>query len=124
MYVENIMDHFNNPRNYGRIENASISLRELNPLCGDLIEVFAIIKNGKLERISFTGKGCAISQAAASLLTEEITGKTIPQVKKITNDEMVKLLAIPISPVRLKCALLALKTVEKGIHIYEGKNNA
>ncbi len=123
MYVEHIMDHYNNPRNYGTIANADFHLRELNPLCGDEIDMFVKLTNTKAH-IMFKGKGCAISQAAASLLTEATKGKTIAEIKKITNEDMIQMLAIPISHVRLKCAVLALKTLEKGIHLYEGEHHA
>lgn len=122
MYRENIIDHYQNPRNNGSIENPDIHLRELNPLCGDEVEIFIKLNSKSAKEISFKGKGCAISQAAASMLTEEAKGKTLDELKKTTNGDMIKMLAIPISPVRLKCALLALKTMEKAIYLYEGKN--
>lgn len=123
LYRDNILDHHHNPRNYGSIENPDIHLRELNPLCGDEIEIFIKLNSEKIE-MKFTGKGCAISQAAASMLTEEAKGKTIAELKNFKSEDMVKLLAIPISAVRLKCALLGLKTMEKGIYLYEAKNAA
>ncbi len=127
MYREHIMDHYQNPRNKRILKDADINIRELNPLCGDEVELFIVLDKGsksKVKEISFMGKGCAISQAAASLLTEEASGKTFDELKQITNEDMIKLLAIDISPVRLKCALLALKTLEKGMHEYEGKQHA
>ncbi len=123
MYVENIMDHYNNPHNYGTLEDPDIHLRELNPLCGDEIDLFIKFNNCKA-CIMFKGKGCAISQAAASLLTEDAKGKTLEEIKKISNEDMIGLLNIPISPVRLKCAILGLKTLEKGIRLYEERKHA
>ncbi len=115
LYAENIMDHYNNPRNHGTMENANLHIRELNPLCGDEIEMYAKISDEVIQDISFTGKGCAISQAAASILTEEAKGKRVEEIKGMSNEDMIKLLGIQISPVRLKCALLALKTLQRGM---------
>ncbi len=116
LYAENIMDHYNNPRNHGKIENANLHIRELNPLCGDEIEMYAKISDEAIQNISFMGKGCAISQAAASILTEEAKGKKVEEIKGMSNEDMIKILGIQISPVRLKCALLALKTIQRGMH--------
>ncbi len=124
MYRDNIIDHYQNPRNYGRMENPDIRLRELNPVCGDEIEIFVKLNSARIKEIKFWGKGCAISQAAASILTDEIKGKALREIKEITNERMIELLAIPVSPVRMKCAILALKTLEKGIYNHERGENA
>ncbi len=120
MYQENILDHYKSPRNFGRIENASVHHHEYNPLCGDQIEMFLIIdKNKKVADVKFQGHGCAISQASASMLTEEIKGKNIDELSSMTKENILKLLGIPISPVRLKCALLSLDTLKNSILIFE-----
>ena len=119
MYQENILDHYKNPRNSGKIENASVHHHEYNPLCGDEIELFLVIKDKKVADVKFHGKGCAISQASASLLTEEIKGKNIEYLKKMTKENILELLGISLSPVRLKCALLSLDTLKNSILIFE-----
>ena len=120
MYQENILDHYKNPRNFGRIGNASVHHHEYNPLCGDQIEMFLIIdKDKKVVDVKFHGKGCAISQASASMLTEQVKGKTIDDLKKLTKEDILEILGIPISPVRLKCALLSLDTLKNSVLIFE-----
>ena len=119
MYQENILDHYKNPRNAGKIDNASVHHHEYNPLCGDEIEMFLIIRDRKVIDVKFHGKGCAISQASASMLTEEIKGKNIDDLKKMTKENILELLGISLSPVRLKCALLSLDTLKNSILIFE-----
>lgn len=119
IYAENILDHFNDPRNSGEIKNADIKHKEFNPFCGDQIEITVKLKNKKISEINFQGKGCSISQASASMLTEMIKGKSIDEIKKLAKEDILDLLSIPIGPVRMKCALLALDTIQNGIKIYE-----
>ena len=120
MYQENILDHYKNPRNFGKIQNASVHHHEYNPLCGDEIDLYlAFDKNKKIVDVKFYGHGCAISQASTSMLTEKIKGKSIDKLKKMTKEGILKMLGIPISPVRLKCALLPLDTLKNSILIYE-----
>ena len=120
MYQEQILDHYKAPRNHGKIENASVHHHEHNPLCGDEIELFlAIDKNNKIADVKFNGHGCAISQASASMLSEEIKGKSLDELKKLTKENILDMLGIPLSPVRLKCALLSLDTLKNSILIYE-----
>ena len=120
MYQENILDHYKNPRNFGKIENASVHHHEYNPLCGDEIEMFLVLdENRKVVDVKFNGHGCAISQASASMLTEQIKGKNIDELKKMTKENILEMLGIPISPVRLKCALLSLDTLKNSILIFE-----
>ena len=120
MYQENILDHYKSPRNFGKIENASVHHHEYNPLCGDEIDLFLVIdKNKKVVDIKFQGHGCAISQASASMLSEEIKGKSLDELKKLTKENILEMLSIPISPVRLKCALLSLDTLKNSVVIFE-----
>ncbi len=120
MYQENILDHYKNPRNFGKMDNASVHHHEYNPLCGDEIDLFLIIdKNKNVVDVKFYGKGCAISQASASMLTEQIKGKSIEELKKMAKEDILDMLGIPISPVRLKCALLSLDTLKNSILIFE-----
>ena len=99
MYAENIIDHFNSPRNQGELEKYDMKHKGLNPLCGDQIEITVKLTPQKnIQGIKFTGKGCSISQASASMLTELIQGKSIDQVKNLTKEDILDLLNIPIGP--------------------------
>lgn len=116
LYAENILDHFKNPRNYGNLKDANLKAKDVNLVCGDKITVqLKVDKKGKIQDIKFSGSGCAISQASASMLTEVVKGKTIEQAKKINNDDIYKMLAVPLSPSRVKCALLGLYTMKKAL---------
>lgn len=115
-YRQNILDHYQNPRNFGTLEHPDIRAEDSNPLCGDKIRMELQVKDGRVEDVRFTGIGCSISRAAASMLTEEIKGKTLEEVKRIGRDEVLEMLGIELGPVRLKCALLALKTLKVGVY--------
>ena len=112
IYKENVLDHFRNPRNFGNLTQC-ISHKELNPLCGDQLELFLKIENNNSTDIKFNGKGCAISQASASLLTDFIKGKSLDEAKQVNEDKIKELLGIPISYMRIKCATLSLKVLNK-----------
>lgn len=116
LYQQNILDHSKNPRNSGRIEQPTISRDEVNPLCGDKLHFELLIEDGTITDVRFTGRGCAISQAAASMLSEEIKGKPVAVVKQIGKDDVLDLLGIPIGYTRLKCALLGLKAIKAGVY--------
>ncbi len=121
LYSEIILDYFKNPVNKGAIDQSVLlpgftisTATEHNPLCGDKVRIDLLLdKKGKVSQAKFSGEGCAISQAATSMLTEKLIGKTPTQIKKIANEEIFKMLAIPISPGRAKCALLGLVTAKK-----------
>ena len=115
-YREYILDHYKNPRNYGRLERADISHEEDNPLCGDVVGMDFRIKDGVIDDIRFHGRGCAISQASASLLSERIKGLSLEDARKITKDDVIGELGIDISPARIKCALLSLKVLKVGAY--------
>jgi nitrogen fixation NifU-like protein len=121
MYAELILDHYRHPRNYGTLDPSDIKARDTNPLCGDEIEITAKISGQKISEIMFNGKGCAISQASASMLTELMTGKNLGSVKDIRRDDILKMLGIQLSPSRLKCAMLSLKVLKLGTYSYLGK---
>jgi nitrogen fixation NifU-like protein len=110
LYQQNILDHWKHPRNSGRLERATVSHDEVNPLCGDKLHFELLIEDDVITDVRFTGRGCAISQAAASMLTEAVKGKPLAEAKRIGKEEMLDLLGIPIGYTRLKCALLGLKT--------------
>ncbi|HWO46149.1 MAG TPA: SUF system NifU family Fe-S cluster assembly protein [Methylomirabilota bacterium] len=115
-YREYILDHYKNPRNYGRLEDPDITHEEDNPLCGDVVGMDFKIKDGVIEDIRFHGRGCAISQASASLLTERLKGIALDQAKKIDKNDVLGELGIQISPARIKCALLPLKVLKVGAY--------
>ena len=112
MYRDYILDHYKNPRNSGDLSGATNTYHDTNPLCGDEITMALLIDNGLVRDVRFTGRGCAISQASASILTEEIKGKTLDEVKAIDRQHVLENLGIAISPARVKCALLGLKTLK------------
>jgi nitrogen fixation NifU-like protein len=120
LYRQNLSIHYQNPRNYGTLERPDISAEDSNPLCGDENRIDLRVKDGVVEDVRFSGKGCSISRAAASMLTEEIRGKTLEEVKRIGKDEVLEMLGIELGPVRLKCALLALKTLKVGVYGIQG----
>jgi len=115
MYKENVIDHYQHPRNKHEMLNCTAQHRDVNPLCGDTITVYLKTAGDRVEEISFTGNGCAISQASASLLTEKLKGKNIEEVKRFDQREVFGLLGIPISHTRTKCALLSLKSVHHAL---------
>ena len=115
-YREYILDHYKNPRNYGRLEHPDITHEEDNPLCGDVIGMDFRVKDGVIDDIMFHGRGCAISQASASLLTERLKGMSLENAKKIDKNDVLGELGIDISPARIKCALLSLKVLKVGAY--------
>lgn len=122
MYREIILEHYKHPHNAGTLEQADITHEDSNPLCGDRIRIDLAVADGSVADIRFQGRGCAISQAAASMLTDEIKGKTLDEVRAFSKDDMLDLIGIPLdkNPVRIKCALLALKTLKSGVYEYMG----
>lgn len=115
IYQEEILEHYHNPSNNGKIEGATHSDCALNPTCGDKICIDMIIKNDVIQNIKFSGEGCAISQAAASMLTEELLGKPVKTLTDMGKDDILKMLEIELSMNRLKCGLLALETSHKAL---------
>ena len=120
IYEEDILDHYENPSNYGTLEKPDISYKDDNPLCGDQIRMDLEVEDGVIKDVRFCGHGCTISQAAASMLTEEVKGQALEDVKKLTKDDILKMLGIPLGPVRLKCGLLALKVLKAGAYGIKG----
>jgi len=111
MYREHILELWKNPLNFGSLENATHEHEKNNTLCGDEIKVQLIVKNNKIENVKFSGTGCAISIASASLLTNKIKNLDISEVKNLASGEIIKMLHIPISPGRIKCATLSLEAL-------------
>ncbi len=116
LYREQILDHSRHPRNFGEIENADITCEDSNPLCGDRVRIDVKVADGIISDIKFSGRGCAISQAAASILTEMVKGHELNEVKEISAQDMIDELGIDISPARVKCALLGLKVLKSGAY--------
>jgi len=116
LYREVILDHYQNPRNYGRLESADVSYEEDNHVCGDHIRLDLRLRDGRVADVRFSGHGCAISQASASMLTEAIQGKSLDELKAFSKDDLLDLLGIPLGPVRIKCALLSLKVLKAGAY--------
>ena len=115
LYREAILDHYKHPRNKGHLDSPSISHFDHNPFCGDEITLELKIQDGVVVQAAFDGRGCAISQASASMMTEEIIGKTLDELKGWSKEDILDLLGIEIGPVRLKCALLPLKALKAGV---------
>ena len=115
LYRDYILEHYRRPHNFGVIDAPTTSYEGANPLCGDRITMQLAITDGTVERVGFTGRGCAISQASASLLTDEIKGKPLAEVEKLDTEAVLDLLGIEISPARLKCATLSLDTLQHAL---------
>ena len=122
VYKENIIDHFKNPRNYGEIVEAEIKHSELNSICGDMIRLFVKLEDGKISDVKFKGNGCAISMASTSMMTDVLKGKTLEEVKKLSQEDIFEMLGIKLGIVRMKCGLLCLNALTNGIKIMENKN--
>ena len=122
LYREIILDHYKNPRGHGVIEDADASAEGQNPLCGDEVSIYvAFEEDGEtIDEVRFSGRGCAISQAATSMLTEIVQGKTALQVATMPREELLDELGIPLTPMRLKCALLGLTTLRVALHRGKG----
>ena len=113
LYRENILEHYKRPRNFGRLDEFDLDFEDTNPFCGDEQHVFIKLgDDGRVADVSFEGKGCAISTAATSMLTEELAGKSPEELLRLEKDFVLELLGIEISATRMKCALLGLKVVK------------
>jgi nitrogen fixation protein NifU and related proteins len=119
IYREIILDHYRNPRNKGKLSNPDVSTHDSNPLCGDEIDMHLKVEEDKIKDIKFEGRGCAISQASASMLTEMIAGRPLNTVKDITKDDILENIGLMnLGPARIKCALLSLKVLKLGMVKY------
>lgn len=120
IYGENIADHYHNPSNKGTMGDASISHRELNPLCGDELTLFLKVESGKIIDAKFSGRGCVMSQASADILLDEIKGKSLSEIKKMNKDQLLDLLGIRVGPLKIRCALLSFETLKNSVELFEG----
>ena len=119
IYREIILDHYRNPRNKGKLPGADISTHDSNPLCGDEIDIHMKIQGDRIMDIKFEGRGCAISQASASMLTEMVINKPLTSVKDIAKMDILENIGLTnLGPARVKCALLALKVMKLGMVNY------
>lgn len=119
IYREIILDHYRNPRNKGKLPNADISIHDSNPLCGDEIDIHLKVEQERIKDIKFEGRGCAISQASASMLTEMVLDKPLNTVKDLTKEEILENIGLlNLGPARIKCALLSLKVLKMGMIKY------
>jgi nitrogen fixation NifU-like protein len=124
IYREIILDHYRNPRNKGRISNADVSFHDSNPLCGDEIDMHLKVEDDIVKDIKFEGRGCAISQASASMLTEMVMNKSLTTIKELGKDDILENIGLMnLGPARIKCALLSLKVLKMGmIEYYASKD--
>ncbi len=122
LYREVILDHYKNPRGHGVIEDADAQAEGLNPLCGDEVAIYvAFGEDGEtIEEVKFSGRGCAISQAATSMLMEMVEGRTASEIGELSKDELLEEIGIPLTPIRLKCALLGLGVLKVALHRSKG----
>lgn len=114
-YREYILDHYRNPRNYGTLERPDAHAEDSNPLCGDQLAIDLQIEGDRVTAVRFRGRGCAISQASASMLSEMIEGQPVADVVKLGKDDILEALGIPVSPARTKCAFLCLRVLHRGL---------
>src|SRR4029078_12430153 len=122
MYREVILDHYKNPRGHGELEGADAHAEGQNPLCGDEVSIFVVFgeDGDTIDEVKFSGRGCAISQAATSMLMEMVQGRSATAVATLPREELLDEIGIPLTPVRLKCALLGLSTLKLALHKAEG----
>ncbi|QSG15920.1 Fe-S cluster assembly sulfur transfer protein SufU [Halapricum desulfuricans] len=125
MYRQQILDHYKNPRNYGEIEDATFTHVGENQSCGDTIKMDVVLDDDEetIEAVAFRGDGCAISQASASMLSERLPGTSIEELREMDRDDIIDMLGVEISPMRVKCAVLAEKVAQDGAEIYLGEKD-
>ena len=122
MYREVILDHYKNPRGHGALEHADAHAEGQNPLCGDEVSIFVRFgEDGEtIEDIGFEGRGCAISQASTSMLTEMVKGRKAEEIAALPKEELLEEIGIPLTPIRLKCAILGLGVLKVALHRAKG----
>jgi nitrogen fixation NifU-like protein len=118
LYREQILEHYRNPHNHGTLDPSDSSFEDTNPLCGDKVRIDLRIEDNVVTDIAFSGRGCAISQASTSILTDLVKGETLEEIMAFEKDDLLDELGIPISPARIKCALLGLHVLKVGIDQY------
>ncbi len=123
MYRQQILDHYKSPRNYGEIDEPTYTHTGENPMCGDTIEMDVMLDDAEetIEGVAFRGDGCAISQASASMLSEQLRGMAVEELQAMDRDDITDMLGVDISPMRVKCAVLAEKVAQDGADMYFGE---
>ena len=116
LYREIILDHYHKPRNRGSLKQPSLHAEADNVFCGDEVKLDVAIEDGRIAAARFVGRGCAISQASASMLCEKVEGMSLAEARKLSREDVLEMLGIELGAVRLKCALLALKTLKAGVY--------
>jgi nitrogen fixation NifU-like protein len=120
-YRENILDHYKNPRNHGHIDHPSTAAEGVNPLCGDELAVELKVEDGVVTDIRYNGRGCAISQAAASMLSDVVKGKQVSELSQLGREDVLEELGIPLTPIRLKCAMLSVGVLKVALNQLTGE---
>lgn len=115
LYREKILDHYGHPRNEGELENADVSYERDNPMCGDFVRLDIRLQDGTVSEARFSGQGCVISMASASMLTEEIKGKTVAALEEMDEDDILEMLGVDLGPSRIHCGLLPLRVLQEGL---------
>ncbi len=122
-YRENILDHYRNPRNSGHLDAPTATAEGVNPLCGDELAVELQISDDVVQDVRFNGRGCAISQAAASMISDVVKGKTVEEVAALGRDDILDELGIPLTPIRLKCAMLSVSVLKVALGRTPGEDD-
>ena len=115
IYREHLIELYKSPKNYGKLDSANREAREFNSFCGDEITMQMLVKNSIIENVKFSGTGCVMSIVSASMLTDKIKGMPIEEVKKLSSDDILKMIKVKLSPSRIKCALLGLEAARKAL---------
>lgn len=121
LYAENVLDHYRHPRNKTTLDDASVTREEKNWSCGDALALSLKIEGQTITEIGWAGEGCAVSQAAMSILSESLPGRTLADIDALTKEDILELLAIPVGARRMKCALLCLHTLKNALHAFRGE---
>jgi len=115
LYRERILDHYRHPRNQGTLEDADISCELDNPVCGDVVRFDARLSDGRVSETRFSGRGCVLSMASASMLTEEVLGKGVQELRAMEDADVFEMMGVTLGTVRAKCALLSLRALQEGL---------
>ncbi|NUN11049.1 SUF system NifU family Fe-S cluster assembly protein [Candidatus Micrarchaeota archaeon] len=115
LYGELILEHYKHPLNKGVLKKPTYSRREANPVCGDVVTIQLLVEKNVVKDVKFEGEGCALSIASASILTDFIKGKTVKEIKSLTDEALVEMLGISVGAVRIKCVLLPLKAIKNAL---------